>query len=1028
MPELPALVPIAESKVYADTKIAPQIGRKPIPESTNIMSQTAESSEESTEDDMENFFMNEEDHFDQKAKPKPAGLPSASSLTKRKTARNFVAGLFPKTELNKEASKELQVRMQLQKMDRNRKKGTNVFEKTDIHVIASLSTAELNLSTSLKTDRSGKWLPSHTKTIFNAKEGKWYDIETKRTQRKDSLGALSSPSEELPEGYESHGLFTTHLTERKAPDDDSSWFQRWYNKLLYWYANNSASLTIQRLYERVLFIFNLYSDVQVLLTLIAAKEPIWAMMSWSSLAAPYVACWTAGLDIVYDKAESQYMNQNFATIFKALYVFPLFGISLLLLFDLFLIILYLVINPLRVICKYKMYGVNRDVSNYLALRAITGLFLTDVIQVTLQVYIFLSDNKGLLELEDTEVFMAVGSSVISIMYMFYKLKGEAYLYGEGLFDYTLLTLQGRFNFMPFLRDIAHGTLDEVVYAEDESGDTGNYLRFGEKQLITLVGSINSKRCELNALVLGHTCENVNMDMSDILWQLSDMCALKYIKFNEAVTQEAIRKDRDKILRIACEKEYAGLVSKLIYLKPPVDLNSSDEDTGMTPLMYACETGSYAVARRLMDVELTRKKCKDLLKLNLRCKRKRTAIMYCLGCHKSTTARVITINMDVLKLLLTYAEEAGRNIDLNNQDAWGRTIVSYLAERGGQQAHQALKLVFAGDKKLLKLETELVKEGKELLNYSRINITIADNTKMTPLMYACRKGNMKMVKLLMRHKSKEGSYSITGYQVDILGRHALHYAVLENRDKVVQYLLSKPNRKPDINLGSDSSDGGCTPLIFAVIWEHNSITKLLLSEKNIRVNARDVKNRTAFIRGCRAGSANGVRFLLRHSSKLDVLARDKFNKGAWDYAYTADVRAVLACNIKNLVFVESFLLSEGENESPMFLKEKVMAHTNINDRFTLTMLLKAFDNNPDLANAAYDRVVRPGGDLQQLNEVVMQSLRGNAQPHFGLLASRLATRPLNNTYKKTKTIKLLGQVRSDSSMRPILRQESRSAWL
>jgi len=938
-----------------------------------------------------------------------------------------VAGLFPKSDLNRDASKELQVRMQLQKMEKNRKKGSNVFANTDIHVINSFDSAlDLIKSTTGKSDKS----VSRTKTIFHAAKGKWYDIDTTPTQRKDSWkhGGLSSPSEELPEGYESPGLFTTRLTERKAQDDDSSCFQRWYNKLMYWYANNSASLTLQRIYERVLFGFNLYSDVQVLLTLIAAKEPVWAMMSWSSLAAPYVACWTAGLDIVYDKAEAQYFNQNFATIFKAIYVFPLFGISLLLLFDLFLIILYVLINPLRLICKYKMFGVNRDVSNYLALRAITGLFLTDVIQVTLQVYIFLSDNKGLLELEDNEVFMAVGTSIISIMYMFYKLKGEAYLYGEGLFDYTLLTLQGRFNFMPFLRDIAHGTLDEVVYAEDESGDTGNYLRFGEKQLITLVGSINSKRCELNALVLGQTCENINTDMSDILWQLSDMCALKYIKFNEAVTQEAIRNDRDKILRIACKKVYPGLVSKLIYLKPPVDLNSSDENTGMTPLMYACETGSFAVARRLLDVAITRKKCKALLDLNIRCKRKRTAIMYCLGCHKSTSARVITINMDVLKLILSYPEEAERNIDLNNRDARGRTIVSYLAERGGQQAYQALKLVFAEDKKLLKLETELVKENKKPLNYSRINITIADNKKMTPLMYACRKGNMKMVKLLMRHKSREGNYSITGFQVDILGRQALHYAVLENRNNVVQYLLSKPNRKPDVNHASDSIDGGSTPLIFAVIWEHNSITKLLLLEKNIRVNARDFKNRTAFIRGCRAGSAKGVRCLLRHSSKLDVLARDKFNRGAWDYAWTADIRAVLACNINNVVFVESFQLNEGENKSPEFLKEKVMAHTNIKDEFTLAMLLKAFDNNPDLANAAYDRVVRPGGDLQQLNEVVMQSLHGNAEPHFGLLASRLAARPLNNTYKKTTTRKLLGPKKSDSPMRPIFRQESRSAWL
>jgi len=89
VPELSKLGSIAESKVYTDTKIAQRIGRKPLPDSTNIMSQTAESSEESTEDDMENFFMNEEDHFDQKTKPKPAVVRNASTLIKKKNNQEF---------------------------------------------------------------------------------------------------------------------------------------------------------------------------------------------------------------------------------------------------------------------------------------------------------------------------------------------------------------------------------------------------------------------------------------------------------------------------------------------------------------------------------------------------------------------------------------------------------------------------------------------------------------------------------------------------------------------------------------------------------------------------------------------------------------------------------------------------------------------------------------------------------------------------------------------------------------------------
>eukprot|EP00495_Collosphaeridae_sp_1-RS-2012_P008122 TRINITY_DN8010_c0_g1_i1.p1 TRINITY_DN8010_c0_g1~~TRINITY_DN8010_c0_g1_i1.p1 ORF type:complete len:74 (+),score=4.73 TRINITY_DN8010_c0_g1_i1:201-422(+) len=70
-------------------------------------------------------------------------------------------------------------------------------------------------------------------------------------------------------------------------------------------------------------------------------------------------------------------------------------------------------------------------------------------------------------------------------------------------------------------------------------------------------------------------------------------------------------------------------------------------------------------------------------------------MYCLGCHKFKSHRVIDIDMDVLKLLLTYPRKTKEmNLMLNYQDCEGRTIISYLAERGGQHAREALRLLFA----------------------------------------------------------------------------------------------------------------------------------------------------------------------------------------------------------------------------------------------------------------------------------------------------------------------------------------------
>jgi len=1029
---------------------------------------TESSDEDISDDELENFFLNEIDHCQDcqsYSSPRRMSFKTQRSeyektkrmpmFKKKKTVGGILKELFPPVEENTNAVKDFETRMRLQKMSENRKTGRGVFNNTDLKVVKSMDSATSLIQTTMRALSGGSVSPisatgfvrgnslntlrTHHTTLFIPKDGKWYDVDYEEHFEFDSPkgyihtrhdSEASHGAEQFDDG-ESRTMWTHRLTPRQEADDTQSWWVRWYNKLWYWWENNSTSLTLQRVYERCLFMSDLFSDVQVLRTLINAREPVWAMISWSSLAAPYVACWTAGLTIVYDKADSYYLNKTVTEVFKAIYVFPLFGIPLLLLFDFVLVILWVVINPILLLFKFPIFGVNRDLSNYLALREITGLFLTNVMQVCLQIYIFLNQRQGVLELEDTEIAMAVTTSIVSIIYMFWKLKKEAYMYGEGLFDYTLLTLQGRFNFMPYVRNIASGALTEVIYAEDESGNTGNYLRFDEKQLRTLFGSVNSNKCDLSTLILGKTCENINVEQTDVLWQLMNLCALRYIEFDEGMTQEEILKNRDKILRMACEKEYAGIVSKLLYLKPVVNINSCDHSNGMTPLMYACKAGSFAITRRLLDFQLTKKQGLGLVNLNLRCSKKRTAIMYCLSCHKLNSNRVIDIDMDVLKLLLSYPRETKEmNLMLNYQDYEGRTIISYLAERGGQHAREALRLLFAEDEKLLELDVELAKSCEEPLNYTRINISISDNRKMTPLMYACQKGNIKTVKMLLRHKSKGGKYSITQYQTDCLGRQALHYAVLENQDNVVKYLLSRRGkRRPDVNHETSRKDGQTTPLMYSVIWEHTSIMKVLLSQKGIDINARDVNERTALIRGTRSGSAKGVRYLLNNASNLDIFAKDKFDRGAWHYAATTEMRAVLAYNTRNMKFKKSLQLCPGEDTTYEHLQERVMIHTNIRDEFTIAMLLAAFNNNPELVNAAYDKVGGYNGDLDKLRKVVLERLDHWPQDSY-LKTSQLDARPLNSTHIGKKQSKMLGKKLSsfDVPKNPTFRQQTIAAWL
>merc|ERR1719193_1732214 len=365
------------------------------------------------------------------------------------------------------------------------------------------------------------------------------------------------------------------------------------------------------------------------------------------------------------------------------------------------------------------------------------------------------------------------------------------------------------------------------------------------------------------------------------------------------------------------------------------------------------------------------------------------------------------------------------IDLNVRDYKGRTLISYLAERGGPHAREAMMLLFRKDRELAKnAEEQWLEDNDPKWKWQlRIDPAIPNHHGKTPLMYACQKGCFGIVKILIKHKLKRRIESFQEYQTDDLGRQALHYAVLENRVRIVKYLLSLNSKKyPNINLQTSEEDGYSTPLMFAVVWDHIGILRQLLRRDEIDVNVTDLKGRTALIRGCRAGSAKAVRYLLKHADNLDFFARDEYGKGFWNYAVTPKVKAVLAYNIRNKEAASKLRLKAKDRRSQEALCERVTVYTGFKDEFTILALLKLLNNSPELVNAVYtkggeawlDMVFDQETDLKRrLNSLKMRSKPLN-------LSSSRATSPRRHISAKTKHQPYLKSVNENEQMLDPLR--------
>lgn len=191
---------------------------------------------------------------------------------------------------------------------------------------------------------------------------------------------------------------------------------------------------------------------------------------------------------------------------------------------------------------------------------------------------------------------------------------------------------------------------------------------------------------------------------------------------------------------------------------------------------------------------------------------------------------IDIDVNIYQLIESDA-------DLNAKDDDGRTLLSHAAELG---RHNIIQL--------------LIETGKIDLNETD------DETDMTPLHWATKKGHISAVKLLtdagaqLEMKEKE-------YQMAALGL-AIHH----KQKDIFNFLLERGAR-----IHTPDKDGRTT-LYNAACWGELTIIQQLV-DRGVDINARTSDGETALIPIIQGGNFDAVRLLVERGA--DVNAKDSF---------------------------------------------------------------------------------------------------------------------------------------------------------
>lgn len=288
-------------------------------------------------------------------------------------------------------------------------------------------------------------------------------------------------------------------------------------------------------------------------------------------------------------------------------------------------------------------------------------------------------------------------------------------------------------------------------------------------------------------------------------------ALWYTDTTDALTWNA--KTGATALHLAAYFGLERLVANLLEVAPDIDAQDS---LGNTALMYAALEGNHLIVAQLLEGGAG---------VNVTCYDGSSVL------HKAASKG----NADVVKVLLRRAD-----LDVNVADP----------SRGSRNA----------------LMLAAMCEDMRVVQYllERDDLRPNMRTDKTALMFAAIENELEIVKLLL----KDPRVSIN--EQDDFGATALMFAASIGHTSIVEALL---DAGADANITDGTKDGGGTPLLRAIDYDHLSVVRVFLQRK-VNWTSKDKYDRTLLHGAAVNGRDKILQLLLEQTHDLDVNAQDK----------------------------------------------------------------------------------------------------------------------------------------------------------
>ncbi len=218
---------------------------------------------------------------------------------------------------------------------------------------------------------------------------------------------------------------------------------------------------------------------------------------------------------------------------------------------------------------------------------------------------------------------------------------------------------------------------------------------------------------------------------------------------------------------------------------------------------------------------------------------------------------------------------------------------------------------------------------------------------TPLMYACRKGHVEVVRQLLDRGASPQKLSARG-------RTPLFEAIAGHHEDVVEAFLDKKPSDLDVN-ALHTKEFNRTALMLAVQEGRSCMVESLLRYPKIELDRQDANGMTALYLAARSGSTELVHLLLQAGASIDVVD-DKVGRSALRIAAERD----------HFPVVQQLMLAE------------YGANPNLKDRHGGTAILRAVNRGAENSVMA---LMRPDVDLQCVDEDGQTLLHGASKNSY-----------------------------------------------